>query len=189
MVKLPGKVVKLINIIVENVEVYGYVPFSWNSISLKSELSVAKSVALSAKSLLSTYGSRLVNTDLTVLADANLQAEVNSLVAKMFKSNVVSQLFVPLFTGSVKAVSMHAISEEFTFEITADDITVTVKGTTSQLVDIDKSDIVAKVDMNAYETLESGSLSALVSITIQGDNDVTLKKQEPIYVTVNVKAK
>ena len=122
MVKLPGKVVKLINIIVENVEVYGYVPFSWNSISLKSELSVAKSVALSAKSLLSTYGSRLVNTDLTVLADANLQAEVNSLVAKMFKSKVVSQLFVPIFTGSVKTLSMHAISEEFTFEITTDDI-------------------------------------------------------------------
>ena len=87
-------------------------------------------------------------------------------------------------------VSVEVINDSHpNYEITADDITVTVKGTTSQLVDIDKSDIVAKVDMNAYETLESGSLSALVSITIQGDNDVTLKKQEPIYVTVNVKAK
>ena len=42
IVELPSKLVKLINKVVNNIEVYGYVPFTWKNMSIKTELSIAK---------------------------------------------------------------------------------------------------------------------------------------------------
>ena len=87
-------------------------------------------------------------------------------------------------------VDVEILNADSAYEITANDVTVVVKGTTSQLVDIDKSDIIVKVDMDSLEKpISVGKVDVKAEVSVSNDSSVTIKNPESITVTLDIKAK
>lgn len=83
-------------------------------------------------------------------------------------------------------VSVMVVGTVPDYDITADDVTVTVEGTTSQLVDIDKSDIIVKVDISSLTGWSEGKRCVNAEVNVLNDGGVTVKNSEAIRVTLNV---
>lgn len=85
-------------------------------------------------------------------------------------------------------VTVNIVNSNEQFNITAQDVDVILIGTNSQLVDIEKSDIIVEIDSS--EIKEAGDYSVVAKTVYVNDNmAVEVKNQNSFYVKVHVEAK
>ena len=87
-----------------------------------------------------------------------------------------------------KDVSVNIINSNDTFNITPENANVVLIGTTSQLVDIEKSDIIIEID--ASQIKEVGRYDVIAkSVYVENDIMIEVENQASFYVTVDVREK
>lgn len=84
-------------------------------------------------------------------------------------------------------VSVSIINSNEKFNIAAENVTVVLTGTNSQLVDVSKSEIVVEID--ASKIVEEGDYSVKAhSVYVDNDATVGVKDKKSISVKIHVKA-
>ena len=84
-------------------------------------------------------------------------------------------------------ITVTIINETEQFNITADNVSVVLIGTNSQLVDVEASEIVVRID--ARQITEAGDYSVTAhDAYVNGATEVKVKNPQSISVNVHVKA-
>ena len=121
-VTLPGKVQSLINKVCNRAYAYGVVPFDWNQVSLTHEAKVYYNLAKQAVRFVKANAASIKALDLSILADAKVQADLTAMANKASESSIVQQLFFPFVEGTFKALTLSYTDGEMTYDATINDV-------------------------------------------------------------------
>ncbi len=80
-------------------------------------------------------------------------------------------------------IQVNIVNATEQFNITADNVSVVLTGTNSQLVDVEKSDIIVEID--AEEIKKSGDYTVMAH-KVYVDDDISVEVKNPQLIKVNV---
>ena len=120
-VELPDVIEELVNKVCRRTYAYGVVPFDWNKVSVAHELQVYMALANQIMSFAQNNGQALA-TDLSILTNPSVQADLTQMAYKVAESSFVQQLFFPFVEGTFKALTLSYTDGEMTYDATLDDV-------------------------------------------------------------------
>ena len=121
-VVLPQKLQTLINRVLSRAYAYGVVPFNWDIIDVKHEVKVAYALAKQALSFVQENASRIKALDLSMLADAEVQADLTEMIETISESSFVEQLFFPFVEGTFNALTLGYTDGVMIYDATLEDV-------------------------------------------------------------------
>ena len=121
-VALPQKLQTLINRVLSRAYAYGVVPFNWDIIDVKHEVKVAYALAKQALSFVQENASRIKALDLSMLADAEVQADLTEMIETISESSFVEQLFFPFVEGTFNALTLGYTDGVMIYDATLEDV-------------------------------------------------------------------
>ena len=120
-VKLPAVIEEVVNKVCRRAYAYDVVPFDWNQVSIAHELQVYMALANQVMNFVQNNG-QVLATDLSILTNPSVQADLTQMAYKVSKSSFVQQLFFPFVEGTFKALTLSYTDGEMTYNATLDDV-------------------------------------------------------------------
>lgn len=142
-----------------------------------------------------TKTTEIDTSDLNLLEETPKKSKVGKVVALIISLLLAVAIWLYVVETDTTVVDkeytgikVEIVNEELNgYEITADDISVTVSGTTSQLVDIDESDITVKVRITTDDLVEGERRVKPIEVSVDGIESDAIKNRDSIEVTIHVK--
>ena len=120
-VKLPAVIEEVVNKVCRRAYAYDVVPFDWNQVSIAHELQVYMALANQVMNFVQNNG-QVLATDLSILTNPSVQADLTQMANKVAESSFVQQLFFPFVEGTFKALTLSYTDGEMTYNATLDDV-------------------------------------------------------------------
>lgn len=84
---------------------YGVLPVDYSVLNTKDEVTAFKELVKALKEFVNNYKSVIGARDIAAIASAAMQADITNLFNKALASKLISQVFMPVMSGSVRALT------------------------------------------------------------------------------------
>lgn len=92
----------LINMLKENMEVIGVVPFTYENVHMRNELKIARNLLNLVKDFINNHLDEFRTNAIHTLNSVTVQNEIDTMIENMFGSMIAKQLALPILNGMTK---------------------------------------------------------------------------------------